>query len=740
MADLISTAQKEMLKEASEEPILRMLRIVYPDSAVGLQSSKASHIDVEGRDPILLSELDEGLWEDVDCLDDIIANANHTALPTDKVVRIIAAPYDSISGPSILTVASKDFRLVFDDVDAWFIQTCADMLSRIWNRRLLSEVMKAKEKFLRGISHQLRTPIHGILGCVELLSEELRSRSSSGSISISDLTGASQEISSSESVIYLDTIKTAGRDLISIVNSMITLNRWADIAMTDRSYAIHDIYELEKDLVNEVLKTTAGDSRYRASVFFNHDVPPDCQRLRIDLNILRESVFPLIMNAIQNTSDGVVLIATKINPDYNELIIDVEDTGRGIPLDHHQRIFESYEQVGIHSTGVGLGLTLASKFAALLNGTVVLIRSEVDKGSHFRATFREVECVRSPLLLESPASKPESLPSQFYNMPSSSDGVSLSDYFAKLLISTGFSSSDTIDDSLIIFDFVPDLEQRRAKLSQIPSRQVAICLIPVWEDEPVVDPSFRNIIYVRGPISSSSISSVLEEADKILASRAHLPTPYASHIEAANMSNGPSIEHETQTMIEPPQVDRLAAQQPADKPVEGSLGSVQQPRQADVEIYQESGAFIPCLPAPLGYTKPMALLVDDNDVNLRIMQMYCRKRGLPFCCAGNGLEAIEIFSKHQTSTTIDNIPAIQLILMDLQMPVCDGIEATKQIRSLEKKNQWGESILFIVTGQDSLADRTEAEDAGADEYFVKPLGMKVLDRSIKQYFPTFEAN
>jgi CheY-like chemotaxis protein len=127
--------------------------------------------------------------------------------------------------------------------------------------------------------------------------------------------------------------------------------------------------------------------------------------------------------------------------------------------------------------------------------------------------------------------------------------------------------------------------------------------------------------------------------------------------------------------------------------------------------------------------------------------MYCRKRGLPFLCATDGSQAVEIFTAHQTLAAVNNAEgrtsssvAVQLILMDLQMPVCDGIQATKRIRQLEEENGWPRSPLFIVTGQDNPADRSAAENVGADEYFVKPVGVKVLDRGVQRYFPEFHAD
>ena len=75
-----------------------------------------------------------------------------------------------------------------------------------------------------------------------------------------------------------------------------------------------------------------------------------------------------------------------------------------------------------------------------------------------------------------------------------------------------------------------------------------------------------------------------------------------------------------------------------------------------------------------------------------------------------------------------------------QRRLLDGIEATRQIRLLEKQNNWTETSLFVVTGQDSPTDRASAENVGANEYLVKPVGIKTLDRFVKRYFPAFEGS
>jgi K+-sensing histidine kinase KdpD len=190
---------------------------------------------------------------------------------------------------------------------------------------------------------------------------------------------------------YIDTIERAGRDLIFIVNSMITLNTWADVAPTDCHYARHTALELETGLANDVQKVVSGNTRYNATVFFDHTLRPDYCTLQNDLGLLRNSLLPVIINAIQSMKEGLVVITILAHPDFEKLVVDMTDTSHGIPLEDRQRIFELYEQVDVYSTDAGQDLTLATRFAALLKGPIELVSSEINRGSHFRAIFQDVE-------------------------------------------------------------------------------------------------------------------------------------------------------------------------------------------------------------------------------------------------------------------------------------------------------------------------------------------------------------
>jgi signal transduction histidine kinase/CheY-like chemotaxis protein len=745
MSELLAKAQKETSQPVAIETVFEILKIIYPDAIIRLQPSRATHVEFEGCDSIPVSELRDGLWEDVQYLDDFITNSNHLPTPTNKPVRIVAAPCESISGSSLLIVATKDFHLVFDDADAWFIQACADLISQMWRKSLLAEAMIAKEKFLRAFSHQLRTPIHGILGSVELLAEELKSRTLNEvtlpTTAIAESTVES-EINSREPFTYLNIIKMAGRDLTSIINNLIALNKWSDIAMAERHYAMHTLDELETEIGNEIAKVTMGDTRYKCSVFFTQDSAPTCGKICIDLGVLRDTLLPLVINSIQHTPQGIVSVTASIQSDRKQLIVDVEDTGRGIHPDDQQRIFEAYEKVDPHSAGAGLGLTLASKFASLIHGSIELVSSEIGRGSHFRATFREVECDIASEHPQSLDSKFDSLPSRFYMIPPESGSSSLSDYLASFLTRNGFTRSEKIENSLVILEAGHDMEQHRESLSQIPSDQVAICLVPISEEKHSLQQTEDNILYINGPFLTSTFHSALEKANDYL----------------KNTSNSPLREPNTleNPILAPITIQKYAIINDNATPITSTIitnhsttNATNSPTQPDISAPVDLTITSTLHPHPRTSPRPMTLIVDDNAVNLRVMETYCTKRGLPYLSAMNGRQAVELFTKHQkqpssnpgsdSTSTLDEATdsAIQLIFMDLQMPICGGIEATQQIRALEESKNWRKSFLFVMTGQDSPADRDAAEEAGADEYFVKPVIIKQLDRVITQYFPAF---
>jgi len=116
------------------------------------------------------------------------------------------------------------------------------------------------------------------------------------------------------------------------------------------------------------------------------------------------------------------------------------------------------------------------------------------------------------------------------------------------------------------------------------------------------------------------------------------------------------------------------------------------------------------------------LLVEDNKLNQRLMESSLRRLGFLIELAGNGLEAIEMYQSDPHKYCI--------IIMDIMMPVMDGLEATRQIRNYEKMNNLRIPIIAL-TANTFNADRERCLSYGMDDYLSKPLNMKLLIQSFR---------
>lgn len=733
---MLAIAQKQIdVDENFEVAVLDLLRNFYPEAVISIQTSVDNQLVLEGGTEVPVDQIEHGLWEDGEYFDYLIEQFNHLDPVAPRAVRVVAAHCASQRIPTYLVVGSKDFRTVFDDVDSSFVHMAAEMLSRGWQNLALREALSAKDNFLRGITHQLRTPIHGILGSVELLAEELGARE------LADFSADSRRGSTTSSLngdhkdpsTYIKTIRSSARDLISTVNSLINLNRWTDIAQAERIVAPHHIHEIETALLNEVLQSNLDQFSKRPSIMFKHHFPGGFDTLALDMRLFVDCIQPLITNAIQAAEGGIVCVTTTVTEHYESLIVDVEDTGRGLCSNHYESIFKAYEKVDQHRTGAGLGLTLASRLASIMNGEVTLVRSDIGKGSHFRATFARPACAGSMLASQRSMSTAGN-PFLTFDTPSLPNPASLSTFFVRYLLHRGHSQSTNSDGSISIFDYSTDFQHQQLP-PQLQPGKAGICLIPESAHYPLMDEGVQirrdeNIVYVKGPFLSNILEQAWNQAHGICVELEALKrTPgvtvtWGGMIENATLAatsdeaSGIATPHNSTLHIS------------TEKNVPGDTQTL-------TVSLQTLNIMTPSAPPTRQPTKPTTLIVDDNAVNLRFLEMYCRRRGIPHHTAADGLKAVETFSLHQMASFASSVDVepIKLILMDLQMPDCDGVEATRQIRKLEEVNGWSKATIVMITGQDSLQDRLLSKEAGADDFFVKPVGPKVLDRGIKGWFP-----
>lgn len=683
MAQLLAECRIDEL-EGTQTRILAILREVYPSAHIEIcEANDAGLVPLPTHAPIDPNDVQDGLWEDTEFIEELIETSNNTKLSTSRTIRAILFPCQTHPVHRYLVVSSTQLQTVFDDIDAWFVERCSASLAKIIQEHSLTEALMAKEKFLRGITHQLRTPIHGVLGSCELLAEELLQRNM-----LQDESQAPVATTSS----IIKTIRDSGKELMSTVNNMLKLNRWAETVVSRKPAGPQAWAQLEGDILHDVDQAIPDHELLNVSLFFENYLISDGSLAMLDMTLLKECIQSLILNALHATREGAVVTVITATPDCSRVIVDVLDTGCGIAPADHSRVFEAYEKVNIHSRGAGLGLTLAANIAKLMNGSVTLVTSSQDPeqhGSHFRAEFYAPPPptpADSTVRASSMEAELHCIPRTFQIVRDPGHTADLVMHFASYLEHQGFKQADTAGDSFALIPYTPDLDEFQRLVATTGSEQISICLAPTGAlHNEFCDES--RVRFFSGPFSSSRLQDIMRDIDQNY--------------------RGLQIERSSMKTV------ALEARKDG--------------------IYEVSQVELEWLPVEV---VPFALLVDDNMVNLRILRMYCVKRGIEHITAVNGQEAIDRFEE-----SVQKGRPFNLVLMDLQMPVRDGIEATEQIRSIEKEAGPAAvmpSRIFMVTGQDSAADKARSVAAGADEFYVKPMGMKMLDAGIGQYFPGFE--
>ncbi|KAL1873238.1 hypothetical protein Daus18300_004058 [Diaporthe australafricana] len=679
MAQRLAECRLDDLENA-EKNIFNLIHEMYPDARVDICEASDNRLLLPDHPPINLAVVQDGLWEDSEHIDQLIRTANFTKISTSRTVRAIVHICQRYHHQKYLVVASSHVQTVFDDVDSWFVEKCAISLANIAQEGSLREAIIAKDQFLRGITHQLRTPIHGVLASCELLVEELAARNL--------LAGGSSVPTTSPSSI-IDTIRDSGKELMTTVNNILKLNRWAETIATRKHARVQSLACLEDDIMHETKQVVSQNDLSRIPIFFENRLASDGYITITDPSLLKECIQSLILNALSNDNDDAVIIIIEATSDKSRLSFDVLDGGCGIAPADQGRIFEAFEKINPHSRGAGLGLTLATKIAASMDGNVSLIESSQDAhthGSHFRAEFHTPKFTpgntrHSPLSISL-----HHIPREFYIAHDSDQRLELVSHFASFLEYQGFQRGSTPKNSFAVIAYTPDTVKFQKLVDSLEAGQRAICLTPAGSRLRKVFGD--RVHFFSGPFLSARLQDILREVD--------------------------------------------GAYQNQDLKDLMILPEARQGLEIDLNRISELEIVTPPTPPP--EVDPVALLVDDNMVNLRILQMYCQKRNITYRTAINGVEAVDQFKK-----SLEEGRPINIVLMDLQMPLCDGIEATRQIRDIEGTNEPAPSPsrVLMITGQDSPEDKARSFAAGADAFYVKPMGMKALDQGIGEHFQGF---
>ena len=232
---------------------------------------------------------------------------------------------------------------------------------------------RAKESFMANMSHEIRTPINGIIGLVSLLQKEPFNESQKEMLNL-------LEISSSS--------------LLGVINDILDLSK-IEAGKYKISFSETDIKELVTQAAN-LLNIKAIEKHIFLKLVIDQNVP---RFIMADSLRLNQIFMNLLSNAVKFTNEGEVIFKVEaLEEKANTTLIrfSVIDTGIGIPEEHINTIFHSFEQVdNVHTRvygGTGLGLSIVKKLAELKGGTLD-VQSQLGKGSTFSFTkwYKTVE-------------------------------------------------------------------------------------------------------------------------------------------------------------------------------------------------------------------------------------------------------------------------------------------------------------------------------------------------------------
>ena len=237
----------------------------------------------------------------------------------------------------------------------------------------LAEASRSKSDFLATMSHELRTPLNAILGFTDLVRS-----------------GATGEISANADD-YLERVRRNGSILLDLINDVLDLSK----IEAGRMVVSTEVVSVES-AVREVIANVQSLADAKGIGLEANPSADDDTLALADHRALTQVLTNLVGNAVKFTTEGSVRVASRA--DHGAILVEVADTGPGIPLDDQAAVFEPFRQVGAHARtgtgGTGLGLAISVRLARLMGGDISLA-SEPGRGSRFTLRLPAVQAFRS---------------------------------------------------------------------------------------------------------------------------------------------------------------------------------------------------------------------------------------------------------------------------------------------------------------------------------------------------------
>jgi len=474
---------------------------------------------------------------------------------------------------------------------------------------------------------------------------------------------------------HLETVKSSADALLLIVNDILDFSKIE--AGRLRIEAIE--FSLE-DTLRDTMRPLAVRGHQKNLEMLLHVDPGVPERLVGDPGRLRQIIVNLVGNAIKFTDSGEIEVTVCLAPGQASpqasISFSVRDTGIGIPEDKLQSIFESFSQADTSTTrrygGTGLGLTISSQLVGLMGGQIH-VSSTTGVGSNFGFTLD------LPLGSTTPAVR--------YHASSRLHGLRV------LVVDNNPTSAGLMAGMLRGWKMRPMVAGSGAQacdllaLAAQNSEPFAVTLIDAHM--PVMS-GFDLLGHIRRAHASVAGAMVL-----IL----------APHRQREDAARGRALDIHAHLCKPVAQSELFTA-------VMGSLGEVVQPRTRP-DRRQVARAPQRAL---------RVLVAEDNAVNQTLVLHLLQKMGHQVCLAHNGVEAV----RHWIDD--DDFDAI---LMDVDMPLMNGHEATRRIRIEEDADGAGRHIPIIaMTAHAMEGTRESCLRHGMDAYLSKPIDTDALWREL----------
>jgi signal transduction histidine kinase/CheY-like chemotaxis protein len=472
---------------------------------------------------------------------------------------------------------------------------------------------------------------------------------------------------------YLTTVQTSGESLLSIINDIL------DFSKIEAGKLSLDAAEFDPEEVLEEALRIVTVPAHQKGLELLYENRAGLQDLLVgDPGRLRQVLVNLLGNAVKFTHSGEVrvsLLDCTRDGGSATLHFTVSDTGIGISEGWKTRIFDAFVQTDGSNTrrhgGTGLGLTICSRLVDLMGGRI-WVESESGQGStfHFTATFT---------LASSPAERRPALPAEAL------EGLLV------LVVDDNATNRRILQETLAQWHMRP-----------VPADSGPRALEIIREHALAGERFALALLDVQMPgMDGLTLASRIQQDHTFAGPRIMM----LSSVDIRSMSPESRADGVTEHLVKPVTRANLL------KAILKVLGYSQKvPAASDRPVL--SGALRPL----------RILLAEDNPVNQKVGVRLLERQGHSVALVSTGAEALESSAREK----------FDMILMDIQMPVMNGYDATRAIRARER-NTGGHLPVIALTAHAMRGDREICVDAGMDDYLSKPIQTRDLSQILARW-------